>query len=148
MYTSCFNLSLSDEQVAELSSVNPLALGKTFTNCTGLLKHYFIPILLSEALDRMSPYSLKRFNLTKQEAIQEWIMSFVKYGILPDYSVEDLMSMGVMGIPDDLKSQYVEDVFQQQFDSYKNHNSANAETSSSSRTSDDSTCARTVNAFL
>lgn len=47
MYNCCFNLRLSDEQITELDSVDTLALGKTFTNRTSLLKHYFVPVLLT-----------------------------------------------------------------------------------------------------
>lgn len=148
MYTSCFSLSLSDEQIEELNFVDPMAIAETFPNCTGLLKHYFVPILLSDALDYTLPYYAERLGLTKQEIIQNWILPFAEYGILTGYSVEELMSVNSVNLPDEFKIQNVEDVFQQQFALYQNHNSSNTTTSSISRISEDSTHAKEVNAFL
>lgn len=121
MYNFCFSLRFSDEQVAKLSSIKlSLALARTFTNCTGLLQHYFVPFLLKDVWRTIDLHA-DDLGLTKQAAIEKWIMPFVEYGILPGYSVAEFedMCMGVMEIPDEFIGPYVENVCHQQFISYR-----------------------------
>lgn len=118
MYSFCFNLRLSEEQVQQLSSVETLALARTFPNCTGLLKHYFVPIVLDGVLRVVDLYA-DEVGLTEQEAFKEWILPFAEYGLLPDYSEDDLMKLNCRNLSIELKGQTVAQAFKQQADLYK-----------------------------
>ena len=131
MYNSCFSLRLSDEQVAKLSPIKlSLALARTFTNCTGLLQHYFVPILL-KTIWYVIDLCADNLGMTKQEAFEKWVMPFVEYGILTGYSVAEFkdMCMGVMEIPDEFIGPYVENVCHQQFVSYRKPNASSRSSS-------------------
>lgn len=141
MYASCFNLRLSDDQIAELSSVDLVA--KTFINYTGLLKHYFIPILLVDAFDCIEYFYSRRLRsegASRDSTVFFCILPFTDYGLLPDYSGGDLLKLTIGKLPFKLYHQTVEDTIKQQMKLYRKPNFV--------RASKDSTYAKGVNAFL
>ena len=140
MYTSCFSLSLSEEQIGDLNFVDPVAIAKTFPNCSSLLKHYFVPFWYDAIVSSKRYFGLNEMFKT-DDILRNWLIPFTEYGFISRDLIEGLLyKVYYSDCPDILEEKNLKNVVKQQIDLYRKPNPVSAP--------EDSMHAKGVNAFL
>lgn len=93
-FLDCFNLKLSESQLVQLRTADLLdskAFALTFPNCVELLENCFAAAFPFHSLITVG-LAVAELGVGRQELIAKWIMPFVDYGVLPEFSVSYLIS--------------------------------------------------------